>query len=219
VVVPAPVLFWLEKGLAQVEAFPAVDYGGEFYLRQFQALLPPVTELARLWGRLDPQRAAGALSAVYNPLLRSAGHAAALEFATWPVSAIAPALRRAERENLTAAVRRRLDELAQLDLWDQLAVAWARHWPEALPGVYARLHARLRPGNYSALWTEVILARARARSPWPDPGSQPPGGPPQWRRAATWGLTPGARLRACLALAVHAVDEPLRRSLGAPRRG
>jgi len=191
--------FWLGEGLAQVESFAPVDLSGRLAARQFTVLLPVTTALARYWGGFDPARVSGAVSALANPLLRSAARAAAMEFSPWPRTLVCAALRRAEAESLTGRTRAHLTPAQLQDLLDDLAIAWARHEPGELPALHCRLALSAQP---AALWAAAIRDRAGQRRLVPDPSLLPPGGPALWRRQARWSLSPAARMRACLALAL-----------------
>ena len=83
------------------------------------------------------------------------------------------------------------------DLWDDLAVAWARHAPHNLDWVSAQLYGQVAGG----LWQAAILQRVQHQSVTPPAAQRPAGGLAQWRWQARWALTEAGRARACLALA------------------
>lgn len=202
----AEVAFWLERAVAVTELSGPSDYAWTGDRDRFVALLPPLTAVARLWGQLDPSRAAGAAAGVPDALLRGAMRAAAMEFAPWPVSLAGSVLRRAEADvQLTTPLERTEPELV-LDLWDELAVAWARREPRELGPLYRRLHATLRPSGSVSLWVQTILRRAAERSPLPGPELLEPAAPAQLRRLVRLAPSTAQRVRACLALAVQAAE-------------
>ncbi len=201
------VIYWIEQGLLATVGYLFVDQPDQRGRSRLVSLLPPVTHLARLWGSLEPARAAGFAAAVGNPMLRAAARAAAMEFAPWPPPTVTPVLRRAEEDATAERWVRTLSPVTVLDLWDGLAIAWARHDPGELPKLYERLHARLDPSAGSGLWRRAMIDAAAARKLLPDPAQTPPGGPTDWARQAQWALTAAQRSRACLALAAAAWRE------------
>ncbi len=193
--------YWIEQGMLAVAGALAADPQGHGGLQPVAAVAPPVRGLARLWGAIEPSRAAGFASAVGHPFLRALLRAAAMEFAAWPEAMAAGVLCRAEHDILASPGRLELSPTDAADLCDAVGVAWARRAPAALAALDHRFREPLLSAVPSPLWRQEMLARAASLSLLPEPHELPPGDLETWFRKAVTSLTSAQRARACLALA------------------
>lgn len=193
---------WAERGLAYVRLylelyFPAEHCGAND--PPVVAVLPCALALARRWGSLDPARACGFLATLHPAFFRGTLRAAVVEQADWPPAMVRPALRRAEADALSLLSLQTTEPERMLELWDVIAMAWARHEPSELTALHARLHANVAPQG-SGLWLDRIRRQAAESTAEPPPGMFPAGDQAKWRRIAEWSPSPVTRARACLAL-------------------
>lgn len=200
-------VYWLEQGMLVALGYRAEERPTDDAVKRLLALLPPIGGIARLWGSLEPQRAAGMAAVIGVGPLRGAARAAAMEFAEWPLPMVAGVLKRAESDLLRGQWHEVLSPAVLLDLADGVALAWARHAPDELRSVHCRLHQPLGAPPGAGLWVDAIRQQAAARSRLPSAGDVPPGTAADWHRQAQWSLTAAQRSRACLALAVAALED------------
>ena len=198
--------YWIEQGMIALASALASEPGGYGGLHRVASAVPPVRGLARLWGAIEPSRAAGFASAVSHPFLRAYLRAAAMEFASWPATMAAGVLRRAEHDLLDAPGLVDLATTDAADLCDAIAVGWARRHPAELPAVDQRLRETLLHTAPSPLWRQEMIDQAAALTLMPDQRELPPGDLESWFRKAVSALTGAQRARACLALAAASYE-------------
>jgi len=201
------VAYWIEQGMLALAAALASEPLGHGGLHRVANAVPPLRGLARLWGAIEPSRAAGFASAVSNPFLRAMLRAAAMEFAEWPAPMAAGVLRRAEQDVLAAPGRHGLTDADAADLVDAIGVGWARRAPAELPLVDERFREPLLGRPVSPLWQQDMIELAAALQLLPDERELPPGDIETWFRRSVTSLTGAQRARACLALAAACYEE------------
>lgn len=204
--------YWIEQGMLTIAGALAADPRGHGGVHAVASIVPPLRGLGRLWGAIDPSRAAGFASAVGHPFLRAYLRAAAMEFAAWPPVMSAGVLRRAEQDVLAAPGRTELQSHDAADLCDAIGLAWARAAASELPGADHRFRQPLLGTVASPLWRQEMLDRAAALRLLPDDRELPPGDLDTWFRRAITSLTSAQRARACLALAAACYADEHRQS-------
>ncbi len=196
--------YWLETGfsLARRIVLASVESVARPLGRTpMIALLPTLTTGARLWGSVDPARAAGCAAGLAWAPLRALCRAAAMQFAPWPPAAVRGVLKCAEHDLYQPESGDPAAADPVNDAWLELAVAYARHEPLAVEPLQRR---RLGLGEADvsyALWSARVSERAAALRLLPTADELPPGGPEQWAQQARLSLLPTQRVRACIALA------------------